>query len=68
MQQIMKKELSQNLKTQRILSSTILLFGVILLTYMIKVEGEPGALPLFLILVGTVWLIVSQIKIKKHNN
>jgi hypothetical protein len=33
--------------------------------YMIKVEDEPGALPLFLIIIGTVWLIINQLQIKK---
>lgn len=64
----MKKEISQKQKAYRILSLAILFIGVGLLSYMIKVEGEPGALPLFLILIGGAGFIINQLKIKKHNN
>jgi hypothetical protein len=60
----MKK--NQILKIYTALSILILLFGVISLVYMIKVEDEPGALPLFLIILGTLSLIVNQVKIKKQ--
>lgn len=64
----MQKEISQTLKIHRILSIMTALIGLILMIYMIKVESEPGALPLLLILVGTFWLIINQIRIKKHHN
>jgi hypothetical protein len=32
---------------------------------MIKVEDEPGALPLLLIITGIIWFIVIQRKVKK---
>jgi len=60
----MKK--NQILKIYTALSILILLFGVVSLVYMIKVEDEPGALPLFLIILGTLSLIVNQVKIKKQ--
>ena len=60
----MKK--NQILKIYTALSILILLFGVISLVYMIKVEDEPGALSLFLIILGTLSLIVNQVKIKKQ--
>ena len=60
----MKK--NQFLKIYTALSILILLFGVISLVYMIKVEDEPGVLPLFLIALGTLSLIVNQVKIKKQ--
>jgi hypothetical protein len=59
-------EKNQILKIYTALSILILLFGVISLVYMIKVEDEPGALPLFLIILGTLSLIVNQVKIKKQ--
>lgn len=62
----MKNEISKKLKTQRILSVITLLIGAILLIYMIRVEDEPGALPLFLIILGTVWLFLTQYRIRKQ--
>lgn len=62
----MKKAISQNLKIYRILSLFILIVGSILLIYMIKVEGEPGALPLLLVFIGIGWLIKNEVQIKKQ--
>jgi hypothetical protein len=63
----MKKEISQNLKRGKILSILIILLGTILLIYMITIEDEPGALPLFLIVVGTVLLIINRYQINKQS-
>lgn len=62
----MKKEISQKLKTNKILSGLTMFIGIILLIYMVTVEDEPGALPLFLILSGTVWSFITQYQIKKN--
>ncbi len=64
----MKKEISQSLKTQRTLSIISFVIGALLLIYMIKVESEPGALPLLLMAIGIVWLSINQLRIKKQNN
>ena len=50
----MKKETTGKLKIYRALPSVFLVLGVLLLVCMIMVEGEPGALPLFLIVAGTI--------------
>lgn len=63
----MKKEISHKLKWGTILSALTIFLGTILLIYMITVEDEPGALPLFLILIGTVFLIVNRYQIKKQS-
>jgi len=39
-------------------ATTLLLLGLSLLAYMVTVEGEPGALPLALVLAGGGWLAV----------
>lgn len=57
---------SQKLYYYRILSLLTILIGVLLMTYMIKAEDEPGALPLLLIITGILWFIVNQIKLKNH--
>jgi len=60
----MKPVKTKNIYT--ILSVLTILIGVLLIIYMIKVEDEPGALPLFLIIIGTVWFVVNQVQIKKR--
>ncbi len=64
----MKKENNSRFKYYRVLSILILLAGIILLGYMIRVEGEPGIVPLLIIIAGSVWLVVNQMKINKQNN
>ena len=42
------------------IGAVILLVGLVLLGYMVVVEGEPGALPLALVAIGAVWLGVAR--------
>lgn len=56
------------LKTARVLASVFMATGILLLAYMISVEGEPGALPLFLFLGATVCLVVIQYRIRRFRN
>lgn len=44
----------------RAVSLLCLAVGLLLLAYMIPVEGEPGALPLALVLVGTIGWFASR--------
>lgn len=62
----MEKEINQSLKIQRILSIIVLLIGILTLVFMIAIEDEFGALPLFLITTGILWFTINQSKIKKH--
>lgn len=62
----MCKNTSQKQKAYKIFSIAIILIGVILITYMMKIEDEPGALPLFLIVIGISWFITNQIKIRNQ--
>ena len=34
--------------------------GAVLLVFMVVTEDEPGALPLLLLLVGTIWYFVAR--------
>tara|TARA_R110002073_G_scaffold135038_6_gene282898 strand:+ start:1908 stop:2102 length:195 start_codon:yes stop_codon:yes gene_type:complete len=61
----MKKETSQKRYYFRTFSILILFVGVVLMVYMIRVEGEPGLLPLLLVIAGVGFLIVNQLKLKK---
>ena len=62
----MKVGNSRKFETYKRLSLATILFGVILLIYMIRVEDEPGALPLFLILSGIIVFIALRARIKKQ--
>ncbi|MGN6213275.1 hypothetical protein [Parafilimonas sp.] len=62
----MKKRISQKLKWDKLLPVLSISLGIILLIYMIKVEDEPGALPLLLIIIGVIWLIINQYQAKKQ--
>ena len=61
----MKTSISRKLWLSKILSISVLSIGFILLAFMIKFEDEPGALPLFLILAGTVWFFITRHQINK---
>ncbi|HAC15734.1 MAG TPA: hypothetical protein DCE78_07295 [Bacteroidetes bacterium] len=51
---------SESQKINILLPITTIAIGLVLLTYMITVESEPGAIPLLLILVGTIWFFVTK--------
>ncbi len=61
----MKISSRKKLKNYIKLSVLVILLGVLLIIYMMRVEDELGALPLLLILSGTVWFVVNKIAIKK---
>ncbi|KHJ38555.1 hypothetical protein PBAC_13500 [Pedobacter glucosidilyticus] len=42
-----------------------LAIGILLMVFTISVEDEPGALPLFLVLISLVWLIINWFKVRK---
>ena len=61
----MNKGISLKSKWSKILSLLTVFLGFVLLIYMIRVEDEPGALPLLLIITGVGWFIISRNQIKK---
>ncbi|MES2863134.1 MAG: hypothetical protein V4666_03370 [Bacteroidota bacterium] len=64
----MNKNSNQKLNWSVILPLLLTILGTILLVYMIKVEDEPGALPLILIVTGIVLLTMNWFKSKRSNN
>jgi hypothetical protein len=46
----------------------LLVIGLFLVVFKIYADSEPGALPLFLLLVGTLWLIVTRLKKKQQHH
>ncbi len=53
-------------RLNRYIAATIILLGLFLLTYMITVEGEPGAIPLIVLLASTVWFFKNERTMRKH--
>ena len=64
----MKKEIPKRISILKTASIIVLIVGLLLLVYMVRVEDEPGALPLFFILVGLVGVIVNQVRINRIKN
>jgi hypothetical protein len=60
----MISERTQKLKLQKILSLIIIMLGIALLTYMVIVEDEPGAIPLLMIVTGTGWYFLTRSRTK----
>ncbi|MAL17120.1 MAG: hypothetical protein CL670_06020 [Balneola sp.] len=61
----MTSRISNKKNTQRFLSLLTIIIGVLLLVFMIVVEDEPGAVPLGMIVTGSIWLLII---IKKNKN
>lgn len=55
-----ERDATKALPIQKALSLLTVAIGIALLAYMVSVEGEPGAVPLLLVTVGTVWYLVVR--------
>lgn len=51
----------------RLIPFLLVLIGISLLVYMIIVEDEPGAIPLLLIVAGSVWYFLGRRKSRKRS-
>lgn len=60
----MKPVISNKLKISRTISLIMMVLGVVLLTFMVTVEGEPGALPLLLLFGGSSVFLITRYLIK----
>lgn len=63
----METDQSKKLKMYKLLSLLTIFIGLALLTFMIVVEDEPGALPLVLIVIGTGWYFFTRSKIRSQH-
>lgn len=63
-----KTATSKKLNIQKIISALVVLTGILLLIFMITVEDEPGAIPLLLIITGTVWYFFIRNRIRTLHN
>ncbi|HYE56890.1 MAG TPA: hypothetical protein VD948_00215 [Rhodothermales bacterium] len=55
---------SEKLKVHTMLSAILTVAGLALMTFMIVVEDEPGALPLLSIVIGTAWYFLTRARIR----
>lgn len=55
-------------RVHTLLSALTVVLGVVLLIYMVVAEGEPGALPLLLIAVGTGWFLVLRTRLRSRHD
>ena len=51
--------MANGIGTQGWIAATVAALGAVLLGYMVSVEGEPGALPLVMVVGGGVWLFLA---------
>lgn len=49
----------------RRLSLILVLVGALLMTYMIAQEGEPGGIPVLLLLVGVAWFLITRARARR---
>jgi predicted MFS family arabinose efflux permease len=64
----MNAEKSSRLRMQKLLASILLLFAVMLLAFKIYADNEPGALPLLLLLIGTIWYFITYYRLRTLKN
>ena len=53
---------------QTTVAATLLALGLVLLAWMVVVEGEPGALPLALVLAGGGWLALVRRRVRRRRS
>lgn len=62
----MKNTITKKSRINRFLSILVLVLASLLITYMIVIENELGAIPLFMITNGIIWFAINEILIKKY--
>jgi hypothetical protein len=58
----------EKLRMQKGTSVLTIAIGFLLLIYMVLVEDEPGAIPLLLIISGSVWYFITRARTQSHHN
>lgn len=62
----MKNNITAKLRIYKFTSIIVLLLGALLITYMIIIENELGAIPLIMFTIGIIWFVINEIRIKKY--
>jgi hypothetical protein len=56
----------EKLKVQKILSALTIAIGFVLMSGKIYTDSEPGAIPILLVLIGTGWYLVAQVRTRSR--
>lgn len=56
----------KKLKMHKLISILMIVIGIALMTFMVIVEDEPGAIPILLIVTGTGWYFVTRSKLRSQ--
>lgn len=62
----METDQPKKLKMHKLLALLTIFIGLALVTFMVVVEDEPGALPLALTVIGTGWYFVTRSRIRSQ--
>lgn len=62
----MNAENARKFAIHKALSLLITTVGFLLMTFMVIVEDEPGAMPLLLIVFGAVWYVLTRSRIRSQ--
>jgi len=54
----------KKLNVHKLLSALVLAIGLVLMTYMIYVESEPGLLPILLVVLGVGWYAITRARVR----
>lgn len=54
------------MKLQKVLSSVLIAAGAGLMVLKIIEDGEPGAIPLLLVVSGIAWKVVERIRVRRR--
>jgi uncharacterized membrane protein len=63
----MKTYNSEKLKIQSLLSTLMMIVGILLMLLKIYVDSEPGALPLLFIIVGAVGYAITRVQLRSRD-
>lgn len=55
----------KTIKISLIVWLSIIVIGILLMIFKITVDSEPGAIPVFLVIIGTLGLLFKRLKKKK---
>lgn len=57
---------TKKLRKQTFLSALVIGLGILIMVYGIIVEDEPTAVALLLITAGTVWLLITRLRLRSQ--
>jgi hypothetical protein len=56
----------EKLKVQKVLSALTVAIGLVLMSGKVYADGEPGAIPMLLLVLGTGWYLVVRVRARSR--